>query len=127
MKCQRRSERGLSQLGMLLTVLIIVCVGYVGVQVVPFYIYFFEIEGHFDAQAEKAIMKTDEEMREFLSQQIRRMNLPVDPSDLIIRRRGSTIIIELEYYETLVLDLGEDYYWELWTFEFHPRVEKKIM
>ena len=120
-KCQA----GLSQIGMLLTVLILGVLFFVGMQVVPFYIYYFEIEGHFEAQANKAAMKTDDEIREFLSEQIRKMNLPVEKDDLIIRRAAGIITIEMDYTEILVLDLGEDYYYELWEFDFNPKIERK--
>jgi hypothetical protein len=119
-------QSGISQVGMLLTVLILGVLTYVGMQVVPFYIYYFEIEGHFEAQANLAAAKTDKEIRTYLEEQIRKMNLPVESQDLIIKRSGKNILIEMLYEEILVLDLGEDKVYDLWTFEFHPKIEKQI-
>ena len=118
--------KGISNLGTLLTVLILsVCI-YFGSQVVPFYLHYVEMEGHMDAMAEKATVKKDKQIREFLEDQMRKMDIPAEPKDLRIQRGGGYMLIELYWEEVLVLDLGEDRYWELWTFEFHPKINKKI-
>lgn len=131
-KLKRAGQSGLSQIGTLLTVLILVAGIYIGAQVVPFFIYYYEVQGHFDAMSEKAAFKKDKDIREFLSDQIRKMDLPVEKKDLIIVRNSGIITIELEYQEVLVLDLGQNsdgediYFRELWTFKFHPKARKSF-
>lgn len=116
----------MSQLGMLLTVLLFAIAAYFGSQLMPMWLKYYEILGHMEAVAKKAQVKDDREIRNFLEEQIRKLQLPLpDNRGLILRRTGTEIIMELEWEDVLVIDLGEDYYWELWVFYFNPRVKQR--
>ncbi len=80
-----------------------------------------------EAQAKVASMRTDAKIRRFLLKKIRELDLPIDDEDdLIIARFNGKIVIELEYEEVFFVEWGEDYYYELWVFHLHPRVERPL-
>lgn len=121
------NEFGLNRLGVLVFVLLIASCVFVGSQVFPFYYYASEIEGMMDAQARKASIFTDAEIREFLLKEIRKLEIPIDKdSDLKINRTNASIIIELEYEEVLYIDVDEEHSYDLHVFKFNPRVEHPL-
>ncbi len=121
------NEFGLNRLGLLLFILLIASSVFVGSQVFPFYYYASEIEGMMDAQARKASVFTDAEIREFLLKEIRKLELPIEKdSDLKINRTNASIIIELEYEEVLYIDIDEEHSYDLYVFKFNPRAEHPL-
>jgi hypothetical protein len=122
-----QNQRGLNRLGVLLFVLIIAALVFVGSQVFPFFYYASELEGMMDAQARKATVFSDQEIREFLRHEIKRLEIPIEKeTDLKINRTNNKIIIELEYEEVLYIDLGEDRSYDLYVFKFNPHVEHPL-
>lgn len=117
----------MGRLGALILVLIISAGVFVGSQVFPFYYYYFEIQGLMEAQATKAQVFTDEQIRRELMQKIKKLDIPLeDESDLKINRAGGQIIIDLRYTEVLYVDFGGDRTYDLWEFDFNPHVERNF-
>lgn len=121
------SVRGMSRLGVLLFILLLVAGVFVGFQVLPFYYGYYEIEGLMQEQAKKASVFTDDEIRRNLLERIDKLELPIDsPEDLKINRFNDKITIDLEYQEVLYVDFGEDWDYDLWVFDFNPRAEAPV-
>ncbi len=121
------NEAGLNRLGVLIFVLVVSATVFVGSQVFPFYYYASELEGMMDAQARKATIFSDAEIREYLLIQIRKLEIPIEKqSDLKINRTNASIIIELEYEEVLYIDIDEEHSYDLHVFKFNPRVEHPL-
>lgn len=117
---------GLSRLGTLILIFLLLSSVFVGYQVFPFYYYYLEIEGLMRAQADKASIFSDDEIRRNLMEKIEKLEIPIsEPDDLKINRFDGKITIDLEYEEVLFLDLGEKTY-DLHVFEFKPHVEQPI-
>jgi hypothetical protein len=122
----RRSEDGISRLGVLVFVLIIVAGLFVSYQVFPFYYYYWELEGLMQAQADKASVFSDEEIRRNILEKIKKLEIPIDdPEDLKINRFDGLISIDVAYDEVLFLDWGEKTY-DLHVFHFNPHVEQPL-
>jgi len=122
----RRSEDGISRLGVLIFVLIIVAGLFVSYQVFPFYYYYWELEGLMQAQADKASVFSDEEIRRNILEKIKKLEIPIDdPEDLKINRFDGLISIDVAYDEVLFLDWGEKTY-DLHVFHFNPHVEQPL-
>lgn len=126
----RSVEDGLSRLGVLIIVLLLTATVFVGYQVFPFYYYFYEIQGLLEAQAKKASVFTDSEMRKTILEKIKKLEIPLeDPDSLKINRFDGKIVIEFEYDEVLFLDLStedQDRVYDIHTFHFAPRAEAPI-
>lgn len=118
-----QEHSGVSNLGVLLLVLIIAVVGYVASQVFPFYYGSWELQAQFESMVEKAQIKSDKEIRDYLTGQMRANKINAEPADLKIVRRGRSMTIDLEYTETLTFTLSDDKSWDLHQFTFHPRAE----
>lgn len=118
-------ERGIGRLGMLIFILIVLATGFVAWQIVPFYVYYYDIVGMMEAQAKKASVFKDSEIRQTLKERIRDLELPVDnpDDDLKINRFDDKIIIDLKYTEVFYVDLGEGRVYDLHYFNFNPHVE----
>lgn len=122
-----QNQKGLNRIGVLLLVLILATGVFVGSQVFPFFYYASEIEGMMDAQARKASVFTDQEIREFLMEQIRKLELPIESeSDLKINRLNNKIVIELEYEEVLFIEFDDEHSYDLYVFHFNPRAEQPL-
>lgn len=119
-----RRERGSSHLAGLIFILLFLIAGYVGWNVVPFYVYYYDILGMMEAQAKKASVFKDSEIRQTLLERIHKLELPVESDDdLKINRFDDKIIIDLQYQEVFFVDLGEDRVYDIWYFDFNPHIE----
>jgi len=120
-----RAEKGISRIGVLFFVFLVAACVFVGNQVLPFYYYYYEIQGLFETQAAKASVFSDREIRKVLRKKIKHLEIPMDDlENLKISRFSGKITIELEYNEVLYIDLGDDRVYDLWVFRFHPFVER---
>jgi hypothetical protein len=117
---------GMSRLGVLLVILFLAAGVFVGYQVFPFFYYYYELEGLMEAQADKATVFSDAEIRQNLMEKIKKLEIPIDdPEDLLINRFDGKITIDLQYEEVLFADFGEKTY-DLYVFKFHPHVERPV-
>ena len=98
---------------------------YTAYHVLPFYYYYYELVNQMEAVIQVASLETDQEIRRKLEYHIRRMELPVDPRELRIERRGNTMRISLRYSETFFVPWrGRDI--EVYTFPFHAQAEGRF-
>ncbi|HMO18664.1 MAG TPA: DUF4845 domain-containing protein [Oligoflexia bacterium] len=120
-------SRGISTLGTLILLFILVSCVFSAFQIIPFYYSFYEIQGLMQAQADKAQVINDTEMRRTLSREMKKLNIPADPEeDLKINRYSGKIVLELSYEEVFFVDFGGGYDFDIWTFKFNPRGEAKL-
>ena len=123
---REKNNSGMSRLGTLILILLISAGVFVGYHVFPFYYYYYEIQGLMEAQADKATIFTDSEIRKNLMERIKKLELPIDdPEDLHINRFDGKIVIEMKYEEVLFIDYGEKTY-NLYVFEFNPHAERVL-
>lgn len=117
------SQSGQTRLGSLITLIFFAAAGYAAWCIVPFFYYYSEMLGIMEAQASKAQVFTDAEIRKNLMKKVKELNLPIDNADeLKINRFSGVIRIELEYQEVFYFSFrGKDY--DIYTFHFNPVVE----
>lgn len=127
------SEAGINRLGVLVFGLVIASAVFVGYHVFPFYYDYWEIQGLMQAQADKASIFQDAEIRKNILERIKKLEIPVeDPEKLKINRYDGKILIEMDYDEVLFIDLGmftksgEENIKDLHVFHFHPYAEARI-
>ena len=119
-------ESGVSNLGYLLTILVVLATVFSSYQILPFYYSYYELLGEMDAKAVMASELTDSKIIEGVKNVIRKNNIPVDVSELKINRFDDKIIISLSYQEVFFIDFGNGYDYDLWVFNFNPKVERRI-
>lgn len=121
-----KEHKGASRLGYLILILIVVSAVFAGNQIFPFYYYYYELLGFMEAQADKATVFTDAEIRTTLSKKIKELEIPIDdPEELKINRFNGKIVIDLKYEEVFYLEFGDKVY-DLYVFKFNPHVERSI-
>ena len=88
------------------------------------YYSYFELRGLMEAQAAKATVLRDDQIRRNIFKEIQRLEIPIqNAEDIGITRLEGKIIIELDYSEVLYVDFGETIDYNLYEFNFHPVVE----
>ncbi len=118
-------ERGISQPGMLFLLAIFGAAIYAAFRVVPVHYNYYEFVGHMHAQAKRASDKSDREIKEFLTTQIGKLNIPIENDyDLEVSRNGKFIYMYLDYTEEIWISIGEKDYL-LWEFPFVAEVEEQ--
>lgn len=65
---------------------------------------------------------TDQELRQKLMYHIKKMEIPMEPEDLLMEREGRHMRISLEYEETFYVTFQDKDY-EIYTFPFHAYAE----
>ena len=122
---RKLKNKGISQPGMLFLLAIFGAAVYVGFRVVPIHYNYYELVGHMHAQAKRASDKSDEEIKEFLMMQTKKLNIPIENDyDLEVSRNGKFIYMYLDYTEDIWLSVGEKDYL-LWEFPFVAEVEEQ--
>jgi len=120
------SNFGMSRLAVLLWVLLLACGVYFGSQVVTYYYGYIELKSQMEAMAEKAQVKSDSEIRRFLWSRVKELGIPLEaPDEIQINRTGGKITISTYWEDAVYFEL-EDYYYELYVFDFNPIIEKKF-
>ena len=110
-------RRGRSTLGCLFTLLVVVAIGYFGVNIGEVYLRYFRFRDSMEQNARFAAHFDDETIANHLMLAADTLNLPVSAHTFIIRRRDHHITISTDYYERVELPL---YVREI---HFQPRVE----
>lgn len=117
-----RTPAGIGRLGVLITVLVLICGLYFGSQLVSYAYSYYEIKGHIAAMAEQAGSKKDFIIRRFLMKHINKLEIPIENDEALkIDRQSGTITISLKYTEILYLDISEEYSWDLYYFDLNPK------
>lgn len=98
---------------------------YSGFKILPFYYYYYELLNQMDSMARVASTMTDKEIRSRLEYEIRHMQIPVLPEDLIVKREDAKIIISLEYQEEFYVSFKDKDY-TIRVFPFHAYVERGL-
>lgn len=120
-------QRGITRLGLLLTLLFFGLAVYFGSQIIPLYYSYYEMLGQMEAKARKASLESDQEIKRFLLKKIASFDIPLDdPDDLEINRVGGKIVISFSYTETIFFRINDDYDWDLFDLDFDPYVEVGI-
>ena len=121
-----KEQKGGGRLGTLITILVLAAGVWASFQVMPFWLNYSELKNLMEAQAAKASVFSDHQIRKNILGKIKELELPIDdPDDVKINRFDGRIVIETEYEEVLFLDLGEKTY-DIYVFKFHPVVEHRL-
>lgn len=120
------NQKGITNLGYLLTILVILASLFTAYNVFPFYYSYYELRGEMDAKAVKASELSDKEIIEGVNQVIRKQNIPANIEDLKINRLDNKIVMSLPYEEVFYVDFGNGYDFDIWYFSFNPTVERPL-
>ena len=85
---------------------------------------YYELQGHFEQMAKTARGLSDEEVRKRLTYWINKLEIPVEPRQLKIRRGYSDMEISLNYQEIFYIPLGEKDL-DLHTFHFRAHAKEQ--
>lgn len=120
----RLRSKGLSYFGAIVTILLCGIGYYLGSQLLSIFYSYFELRGLMEAQAAKATVLRDDQIRRNIFKEIQRLEIPIqNAEDIGITRLDGKIIIELDYSEVLYVDFGETIDYNLYEFKFNPVVE----
>lgn len=115
----RRSRRGASTLGCLVSLALFIAALYYGVQVGKIYYRYYALVDEMEAAARFASNRTDDAIRRSIIRKIDELGIPPEAKRVQVRRSGPpyTIMIRTEYREPISLPVGPDH------LVFRPRVE----
>lgn len=120
----RLGSKGLSYFGAIVTILLCGIGYYLGSQLLSIYYSYFELRGLMEAQAAKATVLRDDQIRRNIFKEIQRLEIPIQNAEEIgITRVEGKIIIEVNYSEIVFVDFGETINYDLYEFKFNPVVE----
>lgn len=106
----RRPERGRGKLGTAVVSAVLIVVGFVGYNVVPFYYYYFELTNQLRALISTADRNNDAAIRARVMQIVRELEIPAVERDVQIDRRDGVITITLPYSEVIYFTFqGKEY------------------
>lgn len=119
---RRRTQRGASTIGCLLTLILFAAAVYYGVNIGKVYLRYYRLQDTMRSNARLAPSLTDATIRRRVLTRIDELQLPEDARKLTIKRSGRprSITIETEYSETVDLPLFHH------TFIFHPRIVEPL-
>lgn len=98
-----RHRRGISSLGCLVTLLIVVAIGYFAVNIGGVYFRRYSFQDAMKQEARFAAHKTDEEILARLRAKADSLGLPPGARRVHVRRKGGVVFIWADYFETLEL------------------------
>lgn len=94
-------RRGRSTLGCLLSLLVVVAIGYFAVTVGLSYLHFFEYQDAMRQEARFAVRRTDDQIRRRLAAKADSLGLPEAAGKITIRRINRQVFIESDYYDSI--------------------------
>lgn len=120
------SQAGLGKFTLIVFGLITFVVVYVAYHVMPFYYYFYELQGNMDRMVTVASVENDKTLRQRLLYQIHWMQIPARDEDLILERLDpNRIKVSLKYKEVFFIRWGgKDYI--IREFPFHAHAESPL-
>ena len=110
-------RRGASSLGCLVTLLVVVAVGYFSFKIGEVYWRFYDYQDTMVQQARFAEHFTNVQIKKRLVAKADSLGLPADASEVSVERTGRHISIGVDYVELVELPL------HVRTFKFSPRAE----
>ena len=123
----KSNDSGFLSFGTFFWVLVLACLVYAGFRISPFYYDFYELQNLMQAQADKASVLTDEEMRSNILAKIKELKMPPESAeDLRIERLSDRIEIDTAYDQLFDIDLGDYGYYEIYRFHFEPFAEQQL-
>lgn len=114
------SRAGRSSLGCLVTLLLVVAIGYFGVNIGEVYLRYYQFRDSMQQAAQFAPRLSDDDIRTRLRLAADSLGLPESAQEVQIRRREHSIMLSNEYYEHVELP---GYVREI---HFQPRVESSF-
>ena len=119
----RSKQAGVGKVTLAVFGLITFAVLFVAYHVLPFYYYFYELQGNMDRMVTVASVENDKTLRQRLLTQIRWMQIPVREEDLVFERLDpNRIKLSLKYKEVFFIRWGgKDYV--IREFPFHAHAE----
>lgn len=118
-----RAQAAVGKLTLFVFTVITALVVFVAYNVLPFYYYYFEIENQFQAAIRVASTEDDQAIREKLMYHIQKLQIPVEPDDLIIERMGGNHMRISLFWQEVFFITYQDKDYDIWTFDFHAEVE----
>lgn len=116
-----RDPAGNGRLGCLLRLAVVLVAGYYGFFLLEPYVRYLRIQDTLKQQAAFAVNLSDEQIRQRVIQDVRRLGLPPEAEKVHIQRtRGERIVIWLEYTETIALPGFKR------EFTFQPKAERGL-
>jgi len=124
------NERGIGKVGLIMVLLFGGAFVFIVWPIIGFFYTHEELRGFFEHQAKTAHTRSADKTRRNLTREIRDSKIDVDiDRDLIVERSPGEVRLALEWEEVLAIDFGEeyeDYYWELYIFEFSIEEEARL-
>lgn len=95
---KRNRERGEGRMGAVISLLILVCLIYLGFKYIPVMVNTYSFRDYMEEEARyAAIRKGDEEIRNRLYERARELTLPVEKSNIQVQRSRSEVTISVKY------------------------------
>jgi hypothetical protein len=99
------ARRGTSRLGCLVSVLLVVTIGYFGLNIGEVYLRFYRLRDAMEQEARFAQTRTDDAIRLRLAALADSIGLPEEAARVTIVRNANRIVISSDYSETIELPL----------------------
>lgn len=95
---KRNRERGEGRMGAVISLLILVCLIYLGFKYIPVMVNTYSFRDYMEEEARyAAIRKGDEEIRNRLYERARELALPVEKSNIQVQRSRNEVTISVKY------------------------------
>lgn len=95
---KRNRERGEGRMGAVISLLILVCLIYLGFKYIPVMVNTYSFRDYMEEEARyAAIRKGDEEIRNRLYERARELTLPVEKSNIQVQRSRNEVTISVKY------------------------------
>ncbi len=98
-------RRGAGKLGCLVSILLLVTVGYFGVNIGEVYLRYYEFRDAMQQEVRFARTRTDDDIRRRLAALADSLGLPEEAAHVTVRRSANVIRIRSEYVELVELPL----------------------
>lgn len=91
------SQKGGLSLKGIFFLLLVVSMIYAGVKLVPHWFTYYEMKYAFESEAERAHLRSDEEITKHLVSLANELNLPIEAKDINIERKDGEIEVSTSY------------------------------